>query len=217
MQHCTNIYRPNCRWLCVSECVKWIIQIYFLSWLWLIHDAVTAAVNENDQIISNYNETRSSTLQKKNTSKEIYRYIYISEYYWSEHMSILRLGLTCACFFLPSHLWNSHNNKLESCVVYSCVYIFPTCQTTQAKENVGYDVVRAITCQRIKNMFFFGKSQSNSKHSRAYLEYILIFPWISSLYIIIAPVLCLFTPLTCAAISAHAQTLWQIIFDILKD
>lgn len=30
--------------------------------------------------------------------------IYISEYYWSEHMSILRLGLTCACFFLPSHL-----------------------------------------------------------------------------------------------------------------
>lgn len=61
-------------------------------------------------------------------------------------------------------------------VLYSCVYIFPTCQTTQAKENVGYDVVRAITCQRIKNMFFFGKSQSNSKHSRAYLEYILIFP-----------------------------------------
>lgn len=55
-------------------------------------------------------------------------------------------------------------------------YIFPTCQTTQAKENVGHDVVRAITCQRIKNMFFFGKSHSNSKDSRAYLEYILIFP-----------------------------------------
>lgn len=195
-------------------CVKWIIQIYFLSWLWLIHEN---AVNENDQITSNYNETRSSTLQKKNTSKEIYRYIYKYLNIIGVNTSILRLGLTCACFFLPSHLWNSHNNKLVSCVVYSCVYIFPTCQTTQAKENVGYDVVRAITCQRIKNMFFFGKSHGNSKHSRAYLEYILIFPWISSLYILIASVLCLFTPLTCAAISAHAQTLWQIIFHILKD
>lgn len=150
---------------------------------------------------------------------QVKKYIDISIYIWIllEWTHVDPEIRPCACFFLPSHLWNSHNNKLESCVVYSCVYIFPTCQTTQAKENVGYDVVRAITCQRIKNMFFFGKSQSNSKHSRAYLEYILIFPWISSLYIIIAPVLCLFTPLTCAAISAHAQTLWQIIFHILKD